>query len=143
MVKNKTAYTDENVVTFIEQVEDDQKRQDSYDLIRLMEQVAGEKAKMFGPSIVGFGQYHYRYDSGHEGDAPLIGFSPRKAAISLYVHTGSETQQHLLEKLGKSKVSKGCIYVKRLKDIDQKTLIALMKDTIDFLSSKYTRIQIS
>ncbi len=88
MAKNKTEFTDEKVDDFLQTVENEQKRKDSYELIALMENLTGEKAKMWGPSIVGFGNYHYKYASGHEGNAPVVGFSPRKAAISLYVFTG-------------------------------------------------------
>jgi len=84
MAKNKTEFTDKNVDDFLQTVENEQKRKDSYELIALMEKITGEKAKMWGPTIVGFGNYHYKYESGHEGNAPLVGFSPRKTAISLY-----------------------------------------------------------
>jgi len=141
MPTNKTTFTDDSVAAFINQVDNEQKRADSLRLITLMQQVSGEEAKMYGPSIIGFGQYHYKYDSGHEGDAPLLGFSPRKAAISLYVHTGSAEEEHLLEGLGKFKIAKACIYIKKLADIDEKVLINLMRGTIAFVSQKYTRIK--
>ncbi|MCA5005125.1 DUF1801 domain-containing protein [Sphingobacterium bovistauri] len=137
---NKTTYTDADVLTFINTVDNPQKREDSLQLIQLMEEVTGEKAKMFGPSIIGFGQYHYQYASGHKGDAPLLGFSPRKAAISLYVYTGAEEHKHLLEHLGKYKVAKACIYIKKLSDINEKELITLMKASIQFISDHYTRV---
>ncbi|NGM62734.1 DUF1801 domain-containing protein [Sphingobacterium sp. SGG-5] len=141
MVKNKTMYTAESVLDFIENLEHAQKREDSYDLVKLMESVSGEGARMFGPSIIGFGKYHYTYASGHEGEAPLIGFSPRKAAISLYVFTGWEGHAPLLEDLGKFKLGKACIYIKKLEDIQEEALIKLMEATIDFLSNRYTRIE--
>ncbi len=141
MAKNKTTYTGESVAAFIEQVDDERKRKDSYYLVKLMERISGEKATMFGPSIIGFGKYHYVYASGHEGEAPLIGFSPRKAAISLYVFTGSDEHVPLLEGLGKFKLGKACIYIKKTEDIHEGTLIKLMEATIDFLSSRYTRIK--
>lgn len=140
--KNKTVYTEESVRAFIENVESVQKRKDSYDLVKLMERISGEGARLFGPSIIGFGKYHYTYASGHEGEAPLIGFSPRKAAISLYVFTGWEGHAHLLEDLGKFKLGKACIYIKKLEDIHEEALVKLMEATIDFLSSRYTRIKI-
>lgn len=96
MAENKTQFTDENVLDFINTVEDIQKREDSLELINLMEKATGEKAKMYGPTIVGFGKYQYKYASGHSGEAPLLGFSPRKAAISLYVYTGAEEHKYLL-----------------------------------------------
>ncbi|MDM1047511.1 DUF1801 domain-containing protein [Sphingobacterium hotanense] len=141
MATLKTSFTDEDVVSFIESVDNEQKRKDSYALISLMEKATGEKAKMFGPTIVGFGQYHYKYDSGHEGDAPLLGFSPRKAAISLYVYTGGKRQDELLKSFGKYKMGKACIYVKKLSDIDVEVLEDLMKDSIQFTSEKYQRVK--
>lgn len=138
MAKNKTTETNKNVLDFINAfVETEQKRNDSYSLLKLMEKISGYEAKMWGPSIIGFGKYHYKYKSGHEGDAPLIGFSPRKAAISLYVFTGLKEHEHLLEDLGKFKMGKACIYIKKLSDIDQEKLKLLMKGTINYLKSKY------
>ncbi|GHE31756.1 DUF1801 domain-containing protein [Sphingobacterium griseoflavum] len=140
MAKNKTTYTGEEVSNFLQQLSDEQKRQDSLALIALMEEVSGEQAQMFGPSIIGFGKYAYRYASGHAGEAPLVGFSPRKDAISLYVYTGADEHRHLLDGLGKFKMGKACIYVKRLTDIDSTVLTTLMTETIAFLSNTYTRV---
>ncbi|OYD44379.1 hypothetical protein CHU00_17140 [Sphingobacterium cellulitidis] len=140
MAKVKTQFTDEDVFDFIEQLDNEQKKQDSIELIKLMEEATGEKAKMFGPTIIGFGQYHYKYPTGHEGDAPLLGFSPRKAAISLYVFTGCEQHKHLLENFGKYKMGKACIYVKKLSDVNIDVMKNMMKESIDFISEKYTRI---
>jgi len=137
MAKNKTTETTKSVNDFIDDVESEQQRDDSYRLIELMKKVSGHEPKMWGPSIIGFGSYHYKYESGHEGDAPLIGFSPRKAAISLYVFSGLESHLHLLDDLGKFKMGKACIYVKKLSDIDEKSLIRVMKENIKFLQSKY------
>lgn len=137
MAKNKTTPTSSSVTDFINAVDDEQKRKDSFDLVELMRSISGNEPKMWGPSIIGFGSYHYKYASRHEGDAPLIGFSPRKAAISLYVFTGLDQHKHLLNSLGKFKMGKACIYVKRLSDIDQSQLKALMKETIAYLQSKY------
>jgi len=140
MVKNKTTVTDKDVVQFIKEFADtEQKRNDSYELIKLMQSVSGHKPHIWGPSIIGFGSYHYKYASGHEGDAPMLGFSPRKAAISLYVFTGLEKHKHLLEGLGKFKMGKACIYIKKLSDIDQEKLIFLMKETIAWLNAKYPK----
>ena len=141
MAKNKTEFTDQSVSEFIEQSGNEQKRKDSYRLMELMQQVTGETPRMYGPSIIGFGRYHYVYDSGHSGDAPLLGFSPRAAAFSLYVFTGLEAHAHLLEDLGKYKISKACIYVKKLADIDEVVLVRLMEDTVAYVSEKYTRIR--
>jgi len=140
MAKNKTAYTDKDVLKFIEQVDNEQKRKDSFRLIELMEKASGEKAQMFGPSIIGFGKYHYKYDSGHEGEAPLLGFSPRKAAFSLYVFSGCDEHRDLLQDLGKFTMGKACIYAKKLADLDEAVLVKLMYQTIDVYSEKYERI---
>lgn len=138
MAENKTKPTEQSVPEFIEEFANtEQKKQDSYELLELMEKFSGHKPKMWGPSIIGFGKYHYKYASGHEGDAPLIGFSPRKSAISLYVFTGLDKHKHLLEDLGKFKMGKACIYVKKLSDIDKKQLEKLMTETMKYMQSKY------
>src|SRR5690606_27723195 len=138
MAKNKTAETTANVEDFIHSFADsEEKKDDSFQLIALMREITGIEPKMWGPSIIGFGSYHYKYKSGHEGDAPLVGFSPRKKEISLYVFTGLEEQEHLLENLGKFKRGKACIYVKKLSDIDQDQLRIIIKETIKFLQNQY------
>ncbi|MEI6523258.1 MAG: DUF1801 domain-containing protein [Bacteroidia bacterium] len=138
MTKNKTQTTQQNVVDFINEcVDSEQKKQDSLDLMKLMSAVSGCEAKMYGPSIIGFGTYHYIYDSGHEGDAPLIAFSPRKAAISLYVYTGLGEHESWLEGLGKFKMGKACIYIKKLSDINQQKLKTVMEENIKYLQNKY------
>lgn len=138
MAKTKTAETEKDVRDFIQEFADsEQKRDDSYELVRLMEEVSGFQAKMWGPSIIGFGTYHYKYASGHEGDAPILGFSPRKAAISLYVFSGDPAHEHLLKDLGKFKMGKACIYAKKLSDINEEALIKLMKASIEWVQEKY------
>ncbi len=138
MAKNKTEPTNASVERFIRTfANSEQKQKDSYELIDLMKKVSGHEPKMWGPSIIGFGSYHYKYASGHEGDAPIIGFSPRKAAISLYVYTGLDEHEHLLEGLGKYKIGKVCIYVNKLSDIDRQKLIRLMKESIRYIKTKY------
>jgi len=141
MAKNKTQETDANVADFIASFANtEQKKKDSFELINLMQSVTGFEPKMWGPSIIGFGRYHYKYASGHEGEMPLVGFSPRKAAISLYVFTGRKEHEHLLENLGKFRKGKSCIYVNKLADIDQDALKQLMTETIHFLHEKYGKI---
>jgi hypothetical protein len=137
MAKNKTAETSVDVFDFINLVDDEQKRKDSYRLIELMQEVSGCEPKMWGPSIIGFGKYHYQYASGHEGDTPLLGFSPRKAAISLYIFTGLDEHLHLLENLGKFKIGKACIYVKKLSDINEGNMITTMKKSIEWVQETY------
>ena len=139
MAELKTKQTTEDVGEFINRFADSgQKRKDSFELLKLMQDFTGYEPKMWGASIIGFGSYHYKSDrSSQEGDWPLIGFSPRKAAISLYVYTGAKEHEHLLEGLGKYKMGKACIYIKRLSDINQDVLKKLMKETIGFLQAKY------
>lgn len=136
----KTQQHNADVGAFIRSVTEGnpQKEQDSFELVSIMQAVTGEAPKMWGPSIIGFGKYAYKSDrSRQEGDWPLLGFSPRKAAISLYVYTGGSQQDELLKSLGKFKMGKACIYVKRLSDIDKAVLRRLMESTITFLKEKY------
>ena len=139
MAELKTKQHDANVLEFIQAFADtEQKKSDSIALLRLMQDFTGYPPKMWGASIIGFGQYHYKSDrSRQEGDWMLVGFSPRKAAISLYVYSGCAGQEELLQDLGKFKMGKACIYIKKLSDIDQEVLKKLMKSTIDFLQTKY------
>lgn len=140
MAEIKTKQTDADVHEFIESFANtEQKKQDSFELVKLMQDFTGYEPKMWGPSIIGFGKYHYKSErSRQEGDWPLVGFSPRKAAISLYVYSGGAGQEELLKDLGKYKMGKGCIYVKKLSDINQDVLKKIMKSTIDFLQAKYS-----
>ena len=139
MAELKTKQTNEDVHGFIQAFANtDQKRKDAFELLQLMQDWTGFEPKMWGPSIIGFGSYHYKSErSRQEGDWPLVGFSPRKAAISLYVYTGMPEQAHLLSNLGKYKMGKGCIYVKKLTDINLNELKILAQDTIRFLQAKY------
>jgi hypothetical protein len=139
MAELKTIKTDADVSEFINSfANSEQKRKDSFELLKLMQDQTGFEPKMWGQSIIGFGSYHYKSErSSQEGDWPLVGFSPRKAAISLYVYTGMKEHEHLLEGLGKYKMGKACIYVNKLSDINQEALRKLMKASVDFLQSKY------
>lgn len=138
MAKNKTTPTEANVEQFIyEFANNEQKKADSFKLIQLMKEISGENPYMWGPSIIGFGSYHYKYASGHEGDAPLLGFSPRKSKISLYVYTGTERQKALLNKLGKYTMGKACIYINKLQDIDTDILKEIMRDTLQHYKQLY------
>ena len=140
MAKTKTTETTANVEEFINSFANtEQKRQDSYELIKIMKGITGFEPKMWGPSIIGFGSYHYKYESGHEGDAPLVGFSPRKAEFSLYAFSGLNEHKHLLLNLGKFKVGKVCIYFKRLSDINQNELKKLITESIKYLQAKYQK----
>lgn len=139
MAELKTKQNDADVDEFIYSFANtEQKRRDSLELIDLMKEITGFEPKMWGPSIIGFGKYHYKSErSSQEGDWPLVGFSPRKAAISLYVFTGAKEHEHLLEGLGKYKMGKACIYIKKLSDINQGALRKIIKSTIDYLQTKY------
>lgn len=133
--KNKTAETDANVTDFINAfVDKEEKRQDSFRLIELMQEWSGFEPKMWGPSIIGFGSYRYKYESGREGDMPLIAFSPRKAEYSLYVTEPGHDNKALLDKLGKYKMGKSCIYFKKLSDLNLDTLEGLCKATIKYVT---------
>jgi hypothetical protein len=136
--KNKTTETQVSVTDFINSyVENDQKKEDSFQLISLMSEWSGFEPKMWGPTIIGFGRYNYKYDSGHEGSAPMIGFSPRKAEFSLYVYSPTEENKPLLEDLGKFKIGKACIYMKKLSDINIPTLKKLCDGTIAYLNEHH------
>ncbi|MFH6959049.1 DUF1801 domain-containing protein [Flavobacterium aquidurense] len=138
MAKNKTTETNESIADFIDAfVKEETKRNDAFELIRIMQEVTHFEPKMWGPSIIGFGSYHYKYASGHEGDAPLVGFSPRKAAISLYIYTSPDDRDELLSKLGKHKASKGCIYIKKLADIDVGVLKNMISLSLEHLKKLY------
>lgn len=135
MAKTKTVYTDRDVAEFITTyVANEQQRNDSFLLVQLLQEWTGFAPKMWGPTIIGFGNYHYKYASGHEGDAPMLGFSPRKAAFSLYVFSNTEKSKQLLPSLGKFKMGKACIYVKKLSDIELPVLKALCMDSISYIS---------
>jgi hypothetical protein len=139
MAELKTKQNSANVIDFINEFADsEQKRKDSFELLKLIQDFTGYEPKMWGASIIGFGSYHYKSErSRQEGDWPLVGFSPRKAAISLYVYSGTPEQEYLLKDLGKFTMGKGCIYVKKLSDINQDVLRKLMKETIDYLQKKF------
>src|SRR6185312_4854140 len=127
MADNKTKPTKISVAAFIDAITDKDRRADAKALIKLMQKAAGEKPKMWGPSIIGFGSHHYVYDSGREGDMPLIAFSPRKAATVLY---GLSSAEAMLPKLGKHTRGECCIYIKKLADVDQKVLEAMVVKTV-------------
>lgn len=141
MAELKTKQNNTDINEFVKSFADtEEKRKDSFELIKLMRDFTGHEPKMWGSSIIGFGTYHYKSErSRQEGDWLLIGFSPRKAAISLYVYTGAKEHEHLLEGLGKFKMGKSCIYIKKLSDINLDALRQIMKATIDFLQPKYSK----
>jgi hypothetical protein len=139
MAENKTKTTEINVGAFIDSIADPARRADAKVLVKLMQRAAGEKPKMWGPSIIGFGTCHYIYDSGREGDMPLIAFSPRKAATVLYNMTASGDSAALLANLGKHTTGKACLYIKKLADVDQKVLEALFVNSVAAMRARYAK----
>jgi len=137
MADNKTKPTELSVAAFIDAITDPTKRADAKALVKLMQDVAGEKPKMWGPSIIGFGTYHYRYESGREGDMPIVGFSPRKPATVLYGLRAAPDVDSLLDKLGKHTSGKGCVYIKKLADVDQKVLAELIRKSAAATRAKH------
>lgn len=135
---NKTHATKASVDAFIDKQPKEAVRDDCRTLMKLMHELTGEAPHMYGPTIVGYGTYHYKYASGHEGDAPLAAFSPRKPEMTIYFMPETfESEPELLKKLGKHKTTKGCLYVKRLDDIDMKVLKTLLKKTIALTKKTY------
>jgi hypothetical protein len=130
MAQNKTVPTDQSVDEFLNAVPDERKRKDSFAILELMQQVTGLEPTMWGDKIVGFGSYHYKYDSGREGDMMLTGFSPRKQNLSLYIMGGLENYSSLLEKLGRHSTGGSCLYIKRLDDVDLSTLKRLIDESV-------------
>lgn len=129
MTENKTKPTKVSPAEFIKQVENERRRKDGLELLALMKDITGERAKMWGPTIVGFGEYRYKYESGREGDIMIAGFSPRNQNLVLYV--GSVLQnERLMSKLGKHKVGKGCLYINKLDDIDRDVLRQLIEESV-------------
>lgn len=137
MYELKTKETDASVIEFIESVDHPKKREDAFRLLDIFTEVTGYDAKMWGPSIIGFGQYHYKYQTGHEGDAPLVGYSPRKAKISLYFAPGDSEREQLLQQFGKHTTGKACVYINKLADVDEDILKALIQQSIAFLRKTY------
>lgn len=140
MAEQKTKPTKESVKDFLNKISDEERRADCFAVVKMMEEITGEKPVMWGPSIVGFGSYSYKYASGREGDWPMTGFSPRKKDLTLYIMMGFEKHPDLMAKLGKHSVSKSCLYIKRLSDIHIPTLKKLikigLKDLRDYLKAQ-------
>lgn len=137
MAEIKTKPTETGVDDFLAAVPDPQRREDGRAVRAMMERLSGEPATMWGPSIIGFGTYHYKYDSGHSGTMCRIGYSPRAKELVLYVLTGSARQPELLARLGKHRIGKSCLYVKRLADVDQGVLEELMVECLDHMREKF------
>lgn len=140
MAEAKTKPTKQSVTAFLNKIPDEGRREDCFAIARIMEEITGSKPQMWGTSIVGFGNYHYKYASGHEGDWPLTGFSPRKHDLTLYVMMGFDKYEALLSQLGKHRKGKACLYIKRLSDIHVPTLKKLIKTSVKDLQA-HTKAQ--
>jgi hypothetical protein len=127
----KTKPTNASVDEFLNAVEHPQRREDGFELLRMMKEITKEEPTMWGPSIVGFGSYHYKYESGREGEMPITGFSPRKKSLTVYIMSGFEKYQHLLEKLGKHKTGKSCLYINKLEDVDWVVLKEIIRKSVE------------
>jgi hypothetical protein len=139
MAETKTKATELSVDAFIDAVADPVRREDARTICAMMERVTGEEARMWGPSIIGFGSYHYKYDSGHEGTSCRLGFSPRKPEQVLYVLTGTPEQQEQLARLGKHRTGKSCLYIKKLADVDMAVLEEITRGALAHMDERYPR----
>ena len=137
MAENKTKPTDASVAGFIARVDGDERRADCEALVALMQRVTGEPAVLWGDAIIGFGTYHYRYASGHQGDAPLAGFSPRKGDISVYLSCDAAASTALLAKLGRHRIGKSFLYLRRLADVDMAVLEQLVVASMEDVRQRY------
>ena len=136
MAELKTKANTASVENFLRKVDDKQKREDSFKILEMMKKITKEEPKMWGPSIVGFGSYHYKYESGHEGDMCIAGFSPRKQALTVYILPGFDKYESLMKKLGKYKTGKSCLYIKKLEDVDQKVLAEVITESVKWMKSR-------
>jgi hypothetical protein len=137
VAENKTKATGASVTAFINSIDDKQKRADARKVAAMMRKATGKRAKLWGPSIVGYGTYHYKYASGREGDFLMTGFSPRKQALTVYVIPGFEHFETLMNKLGKYKTGKSCLYIKWLSDVDEKILEQLINRSVKYMREHY------
>ena len=141
MAELKTKKTEASVSQFIENVEHPKRKEDAKVLNKLMIEITGEKPKMWGPSIIGYGSYHYKYASGQEGDWMTVGFSPRKASLSLYIMSGFTKYTHLLAKLGKFKTGKSCLYINKLEDVDMEVLKEIIQESVNAVKAGEIRYE--
>ena len=135
--RNKTRPTHSSVDDFVAAVENERRREDARAVRAMMERVTGWEPKMWGPSIVGFGEYHYKYESGREGDFLITGFSPRKSALTIYIMPGFARYEALMDKLGKHRTGKSCLYINRLDDVDLSVLEELVTRSVEYMTEKY------
>lgn len=137
MAENKTKPTSASVTEFVNTIDDPQKREDARKVAAMMRRATGKRAKMWGSSIVGYGTYHYRYDSGREGDFMVTGYSPRKQALTVYILAGFERFEPLMKKLGNYKTGKSCLYIKRLSDVNEAVLEQLISESVEYMRANY------
>lgn len=137
MAENKTRPNRKSIMKFLEGVTPVKRREDGQRLLQIMSEITGEEPKMWGTSIIGFGSYHYQYESGREGDSPMTGFSPRKASLSVYIMGGFPRHESLMSKLGKYKTGKSCLYINKLEDVDEKVLRQLIKASWSHMKKTY------
>jgi hypothetical protein len=135
--KAKTTESELSVTDFIKKIPDEQRQKDALAIVDIMEKQSGFTAKMWGPAIIGFGSYHYIYESGHEGDMPLVGFSPRKAEFALYLSATFEKREELLQQFGKHKTAKACVYIKKIADIKVDILKKMIAASLKHTKAKY------
>ena len=135
--KQKTTETAASVSNFVKAIPDAQRQKDAQAIVKIMKEQSGFEPKMWGPAIIGFGSYHYKYESGHEGDAPLVGFSPRKAEFAIYLTSQFDNREELLKQFGKHKTAKACIYFKKLEDINVEVFKKMITNSIKFYKAKY------
>lgn len=134
---NKTQPTSTSIAEFIESLDDERRQSECNQLVELMREESGQEPVLWGPAIIGFGQYHYRYESGREGDFMRVGFSPRKQNLSIYIIPGFKPYQAVLERLGKHKLGKSCLYIKRLEDVDISALRELVRQSLADMNERY------
>lgn len=134
---NKTVRTKATVSEFLATIDNDQRRKDCKAVMKIMREVTGKRAAMWGTSIIGYGSYHYKYDSGREGDMPVVGLSPRKQNLAIYIMPGFGSYAALMKKLGKHKTGKSCLYINKLEDVDKGVLTALIEKSVAHMEKKY------
>ncbi len=137
MGENKTKPTKASVLEFIDNVSPEYRKQDALAVLKMMEDITSKEAVLWGPSLIGFDKYHYKYESGREGDFFMVGFSPRKTALTIYIMPGFSKYESLLKKLGKYKLGKSCLYIKKLEEVDWNVLHSLVKESYLIMKEKY------
>lgn len=135
--QNKTTETEASVEDFLNALTDEKKKTDAFKILRIMKAITKKPAKMWGTSIIGFDVYHYKYESGREGDFMKVGFSPRAQNLTLYIMPGFDRYEELLKSLGKYKTGKSCLYIKKLEDIDEQVLKTLIAESFEYMTKKY------